>query len=504
MSTDDLPQESPRQVSGYKWFFVCVGFYLTTFLYGLDTTIAADVQGPIIETFGQIEKISWVGIAFPMGSVATILLMSSAYGSFDIKWLYICSIVLFEIGSAICGAAPTMDTLIGGRIVAGIGGAGMYLGCMTYIAILTSPKERPIYNALVGPCWGTGCILGPILGGAFSIGKATWRWAFYINLILAAITAPIYILWFPRFNPQSTVSTKTKLRNIDWLGALLNASTFTTLTAVIYFAGGTWKWQSGATIALWVVAGVSLFAYMIQQTFSIFTTEQHRLFPVHFVKQRTMVLLYLGTAAAATSLFVPVYYIPILFQFTRGDSAMSAAVRLLPFITVNVTFAMLSGGTLMYFVTSSTTTAAIYGFEVLIAIGAGLTQQMGYSIACIKVKPQDVAAAVGFVNVAQLGSITIALAISGSVFQNVGFRRLQEALQEYSFSEADIRSALAGTQSSSPLIQSDANVVDLTVGAISHTIGSVFGLIIAAGALALVSSFCMKREKLSLTTMPAS
>lgn len=95
---------------------------------GLDTTIAADVQGPIIETFGQIEKISWVGIAFPMSSVATILLISSAYGLFDIKWLYICSIILFEIGSAICGAAPTMNTLIGGRIVAGIGGAGMYLG----------------------------------------------------------------------------------------------------------------------------------------------------------------------------------------------------------------------------------------------------------------------------------------------------------------------------------------------------------------------------------------
>lgn len=397
---------------------------------------------------------------------------------------------------------------------------------MTYIAILTCPKERPIYNALVGPCWGTGCILGPILGGAFSVGTATWRWAFYINLVLAAITAPIYILWFPRFNPQSAVSMKTKLRNIDWLGALLNASTFTTLTAVIYFSGGAWQWKSAATIALWVVAGVSLFSYVIQQTFSIFTTEKHRIFPVHFVKQRSMVLLYFGTAAAATSLFVPVYYIPILFQFTRGDSAMSAAVRLLPFITVNITFAMLSGallpvfryympwytlsgifliigGTLMYCVTSSTVTAAIYGFEVLIAIGAGLTQQMGYSVACIKVKPQDVAAAVGFINVAQLGSITIALAISGSVFQNVGFQRLQEALQDYSFSETDIRSALAGTQSSL-LRQSDARIVDLTVGVISHTIGSVFGLIIAAGALALVSSFCMRREKLDFSSMSTS
>jgi MFS family permease len=94
----------------------------------LDTTIAADVQGPILESLGEIEKLAWVGIGFPMGSVAVILLFGWLYELFEIKYLMIGSILLFEIGSAICGAAPTMNAMIVGRVIAGIGGSGMYMG----------------------------------------------------------------------------------------------------------------------------------------------------------------------------------------------------------------------------------------------------------------------------------------------------------------------------------------------------------------------------------------
>ena len=95
---------------------------------GLDTTIAADVQGPILEAFGDIEKLSWVGIGFPMGSVSIVLLVGALYALFDVKWMFIGSLVLFEAGSALCGAAPNMNALIVGRVIAGTGGAGMYLG----------------------------------------------------------------------------------------------------------------------------------------------------------------------------------------------------------------------------------------------------------------------------------------------------------------------------------------------------------------------------------------
>ena len=77
---------------------------------------------------GELQKLPWVGIGFPMGSVAVILLVGKVYGIFEIKSLIIASIVTFEVGSAICGAAPNANALIVGRVIAGMGGAGMYIG----------------------------------------------------------------------------------------------------------------------------------------------------------------------------------------------------------------------------------------------------------------------------------------------------------------------------------------------------------------------------------------
>lgn len=116
------------QMSNLRWLSVCVGLYLTSFLYGLDSTIAADVQGPILASLGELPMLPWIGTGFLLGSVATTSLFGSLYTKLEVKWLYIGSIITFEIGSAICGAAPNMNAMAVGRVVAGIGGAGMYLG----------------------------------------------------------------------------------------------------------------------------------------------------------------------------------------------------------------------------------------------------------------------------------------------------------------------------------------------------------------------------------------
>jgi hypothetical protein len=287
------------------------------------------------------------------------------------------------------------------------------------------------------------------------------------------------------------------------------------------FAGSTWRWQSGGTIALWVLFGLSLIAFAIQQTFTIFTTEEHRLFPVQFLKSRSLILIYFGTAATGASLFMPIYFVPLFFQFTKGDSAIEAAVRLLPFVTVTIFFIMLSGAllpkfawynawylmsgililvgsSLMFKVTQTTHTAAIYGFEIIIALGTGLATQIGYSLAPAKAKPHEVPQALGFMNVAQIGSVAIALSISGSIFQNLGFKRLQDALASYNFPESELRSALAGAQSIVFSHSSD-QVKELAIGAVTSTISSIYGLLIASGALLVVSALFMKREKLQVT-----
>lgn len=133
-SAEKAPFEHGK--SKFQWVLSCVGLCLGAFLYGLDRTIAASVQGPILDSLGEITKLAWVGIGFSMGSVSIILLVGCCYGLFEIKYLIISSITIFEIGSAICGSAPTMNAMILGRVIAGMGGCGMYLGFVVYLSSL--------------------------------------------------------------------------------------------------------------------------------------------------------------------------------------------------------------------------------------------------------------------------------------------------------------------------------------------------------------------------------
>ncbi|KIW00847.1 uncharacterized protein PV09_07607 [Verruconis gallopava] len=524
-SENGLSFNPRKNVPAWKWILMCVALYLGALLYGLDTTVAADVQAQVYEDLGHIENLQWVGLGFPMASAATILLFTRAYGLFDVKRLLLSSLLIFEIGSAICGAAPTSDVLIAGRVIAGVGGAGMYLGALTYISAFTTRSEAPLYNALIGLSWGVGSILGPIVGGLFSVSSATWRWAFYINLPLAAFLLPVYVFIFLPRNPRPDLTLKEKLSMIDWVGATLSAATFVIFIVVVCFSGSTYTWGSREAIALWVVFGVCLIMLTVQQAFHMFTTEEKRIFPVHFLKSRTLVLLFIATGSASGAQGITLYYTPLFFQFTKGDSALRAAVRLLPFICLFIFFVMVAGASLpifgrynLYYLlggglitvgsallfTIHTTTASsnIYGYEIMIAAGTGLAWQNAYAVAVSKVSAKDVPKALGFINFAQLGSTSISLAIAGSIFQNIGYHNLKNAFAGYPYPDGYIRSALAGRIS--PVFSSnDETAINIAIVAVAETIRKTFAPPMAGGALMIICSLLMKVEKLDLSVVAA-
>ncbi|KAM5503935.1 hypothetical protein McanMca71_003921 [Microsporum canis] len=492
-TVDNSDTSIPPRVHGWKWFLVCCVLYSTIFLYGLDTTIVADVQVPIVERFGSVDKLSWLGTGFPLGSVATILPIGAFYNIFDIKYVYIISLALFEGGSALCGGAPTMNSLIVGRVMAGIGGCGMYLGVLNYIAIFTTLRRRPVYMGLTGIVWGAGAILGPVIGGSFADSPATWRWAFYINLVLAAVTLPALFTLLPRYNSASAGSVVSKLMEFDIIGMVLNGGIYFLWVLALTFAGITWRWDDGRIIALFVLFGVTLIAFILQQYFSVFTTPARRAFPGTFLKRRSL--------------------------FTRGDSAIAAAVRLLPYVMVTITVIMSSGAlmpvfgyympwysvsgvflvagsSLMYTVDAHTPTANIYGYSVLLAIGAGAIAQAAYSVAAAKVKETEVNQSVTFINLAQLGATVLCLAISGTIFQNQALRNLETALAGYGdYSRSQLISAIAGAKSDI-LIHGSPEVKTAAINAIVAAMRNVYVSLIAAGGLVLVTSFFLKREKL--------
>ncbi|UKZ79819.1 hypothetical protein TrVFT333_007581 [Trichoderma virens FT-333] len=115
--------------------------YTTALLYGLDTTIAADVQSAVIEAFEDITQLAWLGAGFALGSVAVILPYEALYSKFSLKYLYIGGITVFELGSVLCGVAPSMSALIVGRVIAGMDGTGMYHGVLNHISAFTTHEQ---------------------------------------------------------------------------------------------------------------------------------------------------------------------------------------------------------------------------------------------------------------------------------------------------------------------------------------------------------------------------
>ncbi|KAG5790879.1 hypothetical protein H9Q69_010074 [Fusarium xylarioides] len=509
-----------QDMSNIRWFSVCVGLYSTAFLYGLDATISAAVQGPVLASLGSLDLLPWIGAGFMLGSVATISLFGSLYINLEVKWLYLISILTFEVGSAICGAALNMGAMAVGRVVAGIGGSGIYLGGVNYISMFVSPAKRPVYTALIGTFWGLGAILGPVIGSAFAQSKATWRWAFYINLVIGAIMAPIYIFWFPHYGAHRHEPILPRIKNLDWLGALLNVATFSLFVTSCTLSGFAHQWNSATVITLWVMTGVVVVLFTLQQWTAFLTTKEDRIFPVWCLESRSLVLLFVGTAGTSAILNVNMYYLPLYFQFTAGLDPMVVAVRLLPFVCLIIFATMLSGalmakynlyaawytasgiialvgGALLARIDAATPTKEIYGFEVLAGFGCGLTFQAAYAIALVKAPMDKAPSVLSFINVAQLGGAALSLAIAGCLFHNVGFNTMQSALDGRGYNSSEIHDALAGGYS--PIISdSTPEVRAIVTDAIATTLGKVYILSAVAAAAILVSGLLMRWERVKM------
>ena len=298
---DTLPP--PRDIRGLKWFVVVSTVLSCTLLFSLDNTIVANIQPSIIEHFGDVSKLPWLGAAFALGAT-TVLPWGKAFGCFNVKYLYLANVVLFEVGSAICGAAPTLTVLIIGRVIAGVGGCGMYVGCLTYLSVTTTENERPRYISLVILVWGVGTVLGPVVGGALAQSKATWRWAFYINLVIGAIFAPGFLFVLPSINLQKGTSIRLRLEQMDWLGIIIFEAAMTCFIMAINFGGVTFAWSSVREIVLWVMAVLLFIIFALIQRFHPFVSPQKKLFPTQFSHRPLLINLQVQIFLASGVLLV--------------------------------------------------------------------------------------------------------------------------------------------------------------------------------------------------------
>ncbi|KAK7946737.1 Major facilitator superfamily transporter [Apiospora aurea] len=512
----------PRDsIPNWKWKAIVIGGTVQAIVNGYDVSNVANVQVPIYEAFGHIELLPWISLAFSLVNVASIPLFRKLTGFVELKIVSAIAVLILMVGSALCGAAPNINVVIAGRAFIGIGAAGCYQMLLTYNVIFAYPHEIALTQAVIGACFAIGLLTGPIIGGAFAENEhATWRWAFYFVLPLGGIIAATCLGLYPSYKVPTSKPLTKHLKEFDYVGCALHMGTFVLLGLACIFSGPTWDWDSGASIAVWVLFGVTLLAYVLQQSFCIFTSPENRIFPVSLLAHRAVALTAVGTSCAAVGYGATLYYTPIYFAFTRGTGALASAVRLLPFTGVFVFMMFLVGGMLprvRYYmpcylagailmlvgagcqqtITTQSPEGYVMGLEALVGAGIGMIWQVGVPVSSVVLPPHQRLDAAAVFNMAQLGGVAISLSIAGSIYQNVGFDLVRDTIGGLSgdYSDADIRLLLGGARSSI-LSAGHPEVVPRAIEAITTTILRCFYLSVAAGALCFIAACCMKLEAL--------
>ena len=173
------------------------------------------------------------------------------------KYLYLLAISTFELGSLICGVSPSINVLIFGRAVQGVGASGIFISVITVISQVTRLEDRPFLFGSFGGVFALASVVGPLLGGAFT-DHVTWRWCFYINLPFGAISIAAVLIWLPAYDPIESPAHKgmtqfQKWKSLDWLGSVLSLGTIVPLLLALQWGGQTKPWNDRAVIASFAV-----------------------------------------------------------------------------------------------------------------------------------------------------------------------------------------------------------------------------------------------------------
>ena len=307
-----------------------------------------------------------------------------------------------------------------------------------------------------------------------------------------------------------------RLKGIDYVGAILVAGATVSGVMAISFGGALYPWNSGQTIGCFVASGVLWIALGIQQGLPLFATTETRLFPFEMIKDWELDIFFAQTAASIACAFIPIYFIPLYFQFVRNDTALQAGVRLLPFVFLMVFSTIMNGAfmaklqiympwyflggilvvvgaALMYTIDVDSTAAQVYGYGIILGIGAGAYSQASFSVAQAKVARERVAEVTAFIGFGQMMGITLALSIAASVFINRATLGIADLVPDAPIGA--VQAAIQGVGSSFFESLDDGQrrqILDVVVS----SMGDAYILCMAGGALSVVLSLFMKRERL--------
>jgi EmrB/QacA subfamily drug resistance transporter len=362
------------------------GLMLVLFLAALDQTIVATALPTIVGDLGGLNHLSWVVTAYLLAQTAVTPLYGKLGDMYGRKIVLQSALVIFLVGSALCGLSQNLDELIAFRALQGLGGGGLIVSAQAAIGDVVPPRQRGRYTGLFGAVFGLASIAGPLLGG-FLTSNLSWRWIFYVNLPLGVVALFVLAATLP------TASERVH-RTVDYAGTALLAAALSAIVLATSLGGTSFAWGSPVIIGLGVGGMLLLAAFVLAER-----RASEPVLPPRLLSNRVFVVTGGVGFVVGFALFGAVTYMPLFLQVVKGSSPTGSGLQLVPLMggllitsiasgqaitrtghykpfPIAGTALMVLGLYLLSTLSPATSRVTIYLFMFVVGLGLGMVMQV--------------------------------------------------------------------------------------------------------------------------------
>jgi EmrB/QacA subfamily drug resistance transporter len=355
------PQPWGLTLSRRRIAAVIVAVMMAMLLSAVDQTVVGTAMPHIIAELNGLQHYAWVATAYLLASTASMPIWGKLSDAFGRKRFFIAGMVVFIVGSALCGQATGMTELILFRAFQGLGAGAMMPITQAIIGDIFPPAQRAKWSGVLMSVFAVATIIGPLLGGWIT-DNASWRWVFYVNLPVGIAALVVAIVALPG---HVTVHK----HRIDYSGAAILVAAAVPLLLGFSWAGSEYAWGSPQIIGLFTVAAVMSVAFYFREMRAAEPVINPRLF-----QNRVFSVSALASMLQSAAMFGAIMFLPLFVQGVQGKSATNSGIILMPLMLGAMVMSIGAGQILAR--TGRYKVLVIVGF-VTVSVGAWLLSRMG-------------------------------------------------------------------------------------------------------------------------------